>query len=152
MQCTGDILSAARKIGKEVLEKSLMKMHTAPLLQEAILQGIFCWEDSTEYELDETSHKYLFDEAHTRLLVSQRDIGWDKFLKGYLSKDWGYIQEQYYRHTNSVSHRKFTRNNWVVHLLRSFHTYRHSIWMTRNKSFHGGGNKDQKEFNRKKIF
>jgi hypothetical protein len=151
MQCTGDILSTARKIGKEALEQSLTKMHTAPSLQEAILQGIFCWEDSTEYELDETSHKYLFDEAHTRLLTSQRDIGWDKFIKGYLSKDWGYIQEQYYRHTKSINHRKFTRNNWVVQLLRSLHTYRHSIWMTRNKSLHGGGNKDQKEFNRKKI-
>jgi hypothetical protein len=64
--------------------------------------------------------------------------------------DWGYIQEQYYLYTKTVSGKKFTRNNWVVHLLRSLHVYRHSIWMTCNQS-HGGVNQDQKAFNRKKI-
>jgi hypothetical protein len=106
MQCTSEILSKARSVGKEVLKKALIKMHTAPSLQEAILNGIYFWEDGTEYELDADSNKFLFDEAHTLLFESQQKIGWDKFLKGYVSKDWGYIQEQYYSHTQTVSGKK----------------------------------------------
>jgi hypothetical protein len=65
MQCTSDILITARVKGKEQLDRDLHAMQTAPSLQEAILQGIFCWEDGTEYDLDQESNKYLFDEAHT---------------------------------------------------------------------------------------
>jgi hypothetical protein len=151
MQCTSKILHDARVKGKAILERSLCKMHTAPSLLEAILQGIHRWEDGTEYDLEEDSNKYLFNEAHTQLLASQREIGWDKFIKGYISKDWGYIQEQYYLHTKTVQGKKYTRNNWVILLLHSLYVYRHSIWMTRNQSLHGGINADQKHFNRTKL-
>jgi hypothetical protein len=126
-------------------------MNTAPSLREAILQGIHCWEDETEYELTEESHRFLFDEAHTRLLYTQEKIGWDKFIKGYIAKDWGYIQELYYKCTKVQRKRKHTRNNWVQHLLRSLHIYRQSIWNIRNQTVHGGTTKEQKEFTRKRL-
>ncbi len=74
-------------------------MQTAPSLQEAILLGLFYWEDGTEFELDNESNRFLFNEAHTALLHSQMLIGWDKFAKGYIAKEWGYIQDQYYLHS-----------------------------------------------------
>jgi hypothetical protein len=151
MQCRSDILTTARTTGKERLDRDLYKMQTAPSLQEAILQGIFCWEDGTEYDLDQESNKYLFNEAHTRLLQSQEKIGWENFLKGYIAKEWGYIQEQYYLHANLPRKKKHTRKNWVVHLLQSLHSYRHSIWMIRNQIIHGGKSKDHREFNGQKM-
>jgi hypothetical protein len=74
MQCTSEILTKAWTTGKAVLEKNLCKMHMVPLLLEAILQGIYFWEDGTEYELDKESNKFLFNEAHTTLLYSQKNI------------------------------------------------------------------------------
>jgi hypothetical protein len=71
MQCISEILTKARTTGKDVLEKTLYKMHMVPLLMEAILQGIYFWEDGTEYELDKDSNKFLFNEAHTALLLSR---------------------------------------------------------------------------------
>jgi hypothetical protein len=123
MQCRSDILATARATGKERLDRDLHAMQTAPSLREAILQG-----DGTEYDLDQQSNKFLFNEAHTQLLRSQKCIGWDKFLKGYVAKEWGFIQEQYYTHAKLPRKRKHTRKNWVVHLLRSLHSYCHSIW------------------------
>jgi hypothetical protein len=146
-----EMLSSARTKGREKLEKDLYDMQTAPSLREAILLGIFYWEDGTEFELDEESNKYLFNEAHTALLHSQTLIGWDKFVKGYIAKEWGYIQEQYYLHSKMPKKKKHTKNNWIQCLLRSLHAYRHSIWTLRNQMVHGGNTKDQRKFNRKKL-
>jgi hypothetical protein len=95
MHCNSDILMAARKLGIEKVEKSLYKFHTSLPLLEAILHGILCWETFTEYDLDGDSHPQLFDIVHTRLLQHQKQIGWDKFLKGFIAKDWGILQGQY---------------------------------------------------------
>jgi hypothetical protein len=126
-------------------------MRTSPALTEAILQGIAFWEDGTEFELSPDSNKFLFDEAHTRLLESQEKIGWEKFIKGYVSKEWGRLQEHYYSHAKIRHKKNHTRNNWVLHLLQSLHTYRHSIWTVCNQVLHGGSNKDQQEYTRRKM-
>jgi hypothetical protein len=145
------MLTLARTRGKEQLDKELYNMQTSPSLREAILEDIFCWEDSTEYDLHQESNKFLFNEAHTSLLRAQEQIGWDKFLKGYISKEWGYIQEQYYASSKVVKKKKHTKKNWIIHLLRSLHTYRHNIWMIRNKVTHGGTTREQKEISRKQL-
>jgi hypothetical protein len=66
MICRSDILLKSREDGKSVMKTALKKLCTAPSLQEAILNGLTCWEDETEYELDEFSHKYLFHEKHAQ--------------------------------------------------------------------------------------
>jgi hypothetical protein len=88
---------AACQLGIEKVEKSLYKMHTLLPLLEAILHGILCWETFTEYDLDGDSHPHLFDIAHTQLLQNQSKIRWDNFLKGFIAKDWGVLQGQYYQ-------------------------------------------------------
>jgi hypothetical protein len=45
MQCQSELLSTARAKGQGKLEKDLYDIQTALSLQEAILQGIFYWED-----------------------------------------------------------------------------------------------------------
>jgi hypothetical protein len=149
MHCQSDFLVQERKRGRERLDRDLHKMRTSPALTEAILQGIAFWEDGTEFELSPDSNKLLFDEDHTKLLNSQENIGWEKFLKGYVSKEWGRLQEYHY----SKIQRKHihTRNNWVWHLLRSLHTYRHSIWTAWNQVLHGGSTKAQQEYTRRKM-
>jgi hypothetical protein len=92
-------------------------MQTSPPLMEAILQGILCWEMATEYDLVGDSHPLLLNILHIWLLKHQSTIEWDKFLKGFITKDWGIIQGQYYRYQNLTHNRKFTRNSWIYNLL-----------------------------------
>jgi hypothetical protein len=66
------------------------------LLKVAILEGISCVLDETEYDLHEDSHPLFFSDSHSRLLEQQSKIGWEYFLKGFIVKEWGYIQGQYY--------------------------------------------------------
>jgi hypothetical protein len=108
MQCNKDVMYESRDVELLNMEKALIKLKTAPSLQEAIIQGIRCWTDDVEYDLDSESHELLFSEAHTYLLERQGQIGWESFLKGYLAKDWGHIQLAYYKSIKAHPH-KYTR-------------------------------------------
>jgi hypothetical protein len=103
---------------KELLtiKKELGKLKTAPSLKEAILEGPHAILDHTEYELDENSNPLLFDDAHSCLLQKQSAIGWEYFMKGFMTKEWGIIQGQYYQYTQ-LNSRTYTSKQWVVHLL-----------------------------------
>jgi hypothetical protein len=144
MQCNSKILSDAHELGIEKLEKSLYKMHTSPPLLEAILHGILCWETMREFDLTAETHPLLFDLSHTQLLQNQREIGWDKFVKGFITKDWGVLQGQYYRSQKLPNNRKFTRQAWTHNLLLQLHLYCHQIWMVQNETLHGGVTQEQK--------
>jgi hypothetical protein len=108
MQCTTDLMCETRKEALQLMAKALKKLKTAPSLQEAMLQGIRCWTDNVEYNLDEESHELLFSEIHTQLLQIQEKIGWENLLKGYIAKDWGHIQASYYK-SIGANKLKFTR-------------------------------------------
>jgi hypothetical protein len=151
MHCKSDILRQSRQQGKSVLKKALQRIQTAPSLLEAIITGLTLWEDETEYELDEDSNKFLFNPMHLQLLERQNKLGWERFAKGFVVKDWGYIQSQYYLHEKKVKNKKFTKNGWVTQLLRLLHHYRQSVWKTRNQILHGGTNKEQRLFTRKQM-
>jgi hypothetical protein len=107
---------------------------------EAIVSGIHCWTYDTKYDLTEESNPLLFDYQHTMLLQQQNQIGWDNFLKGYLSKKWRYIQGSYYRF-QKLNKRKFHQDRWVLQVLILLQNYRHDLWMLQNASLHSGFDK-----------
>jgi hypothetical protein len=125
MKCKADVMYTTCETGLSTLSKGLKKLKTAPSLLEAIIQGIRCWTDDVKYDLDDCSTPLLFSEGHTQLLKVQSDIGWDNFLKGYLGKEWGNLQESYYRSIKANA-LKFTRIRWVVKTLSLIHEYRTS--------------------------
>jgi hypothetical protein len=140
MQCTTDTMFAAREKGLSTLREGLEKLKTAPTLIEAIVAGIHCWTYDTEYDLTEESNPLLFDYQHTVLLQQQQQIGWDNFMKGYLSKKWRYIQGSYYKF-RKLNKRKYHKDRWILQLLILLQQYRHDLWMLRNASLHGGFDK-----------
>ncbi len=137
MYCRSDEMSQQRDKELLTIKKELTKLKTAPSLQEAILEGLHCILDQTEYDLHPKSHSALFDEAHSCLLGRQASIGWEYFLKGFITKEWGIIQGQYYK-LQSLNNRKYTPNRWVVQVLYLLHSFRKSMWTIRNASIHGG--------------
>jgi hypothetical protein len=119
------------------LSKGLKKLKMTPSLLKAIIQGIQCWTDDVEYNLDERSHPILFMESHKKLLQIHSAIGLEYFMKGYIAKDWGHIQESYYKSIRA-NMMKFTRSKWVLKTLTLLHIYRTSLWYMHNASLHGG--------------
>jgi hypothetical protein len=84
-------------------------------------------------------------------LHNQNLIGWEKFLKGFISKDWGALQGQYYRQQHLTHNRRYTKTAWVQNLLLQLHYYRHGIWKVRNDTLHGGNTKEQKQLVRAQM-
>jgi hypothetical protein len=150
MQCRHDTMYEARTNGIITLTKGLKKLKTAPSLQEAILQGIQCWTDDTEYELDGESNPLLFDYQHSKLLEHQSSIGWEFLLKGFLAKEWRFIQGSYYKYMK-VNQRKFHKDRWILQVLILLHQYRHDLWMLHNAAIHGGSNVLQGKVFRRRL-
>jgi hypothetical protein len=150
MRCRSDVMYNARDNGLSKLSKGLKKLKTAPSLLEAIIQGIKCWSDDVEYNLDDRLDPLLFSEGHTQLLKVQSDIGWEFFLKGYICKEWGHLQESYYRSIKANAY-KFTRTRWVVKTLMLLHEYRTSQWHMRNAALYGGYEKISKHVFRTRL-
>jgi hypothetical protein len=99
--------------------------------------SISAWNDGVELELDDTTDPRIFSEDFLSLIHQQNSMGWDKFLRGFILKQWGYAQEKYYS-SQSLSSRTRTRQRWVTGTLRLLHQYRQRLWSHRNTSLHGG--------------
>jgi hypothetical protein len=91
-------------------------------------QGLRCALDHTEYDLHADSHESLFLPNFSALLQRQCSVGWEYFLKGFLVKDWGYLQGEYYTHMK-LNARKYNTSRWVVSvlmLLNHFHSLQYN--------------------------
>jgi hypothetical protein len=64
-------------------------------------------------------------------------VGWEYFLKGFLIKDWGYLQGQYYSQMK-LNTRKYNSTRWVVRVLTLLNNFRLAMWTLRNSAIHGG--------------
>jgi hypothetical protein len=116
--CPSSKMCKARRKGLTTIKRTFRKLHTAPSLTEAIIDGIFCHVDQMEYELFPDSDPLLFDLNHSVLLSNQKEIRWELFIKGFISKDWRYIQTSYYSYLK-LDHRKYNAEKWVGCLLKS---------------------------------
>jgi hypothetical protein len=64
-------------------------------------------------------------------------MGWDKFIRGFITKSWGTAQEKYYQ-SQSLSSQTRTKRQWVTSTLRSLHRYQQQLWNYRNMAIHSG--------------
>jgi hypothetical protein len=142
MTCTSSRIYDAWKKGLSTIKHSLYKMCNAPSLIEAITEGIFCYTDQTEYKLFPDSDPLLFDLCHSVLLSNETEIGWEHFIKGFITKDWRYIQHSYYQYLK-LDTREFNADKWVSRLLPNLHKFCTYLWHIRNSAQHGGYSMDQ---------
>jgi hypothetical protein len=137
MYCMSEEMCLLREKELETMLTKLRKLKTSPPLMEAINEGLRCALDHTEYDLHADSHESLFHPNFTALLHHQSRVGWEYFLKGFLVKDWGYIQGGYYTQMK-LNARKFNISRWVVNVLMLLNNFRSSMWALRNAAIHGG--------------
>ena len=73
--------------------------------------------------------------AVQRAIVDQNHIGWDKFLTGVMSKQWGFAQKLYQEITGDY-HKRIPRT-WAETILPALWDFSHNIWTYRNEIKHG---------------
>jgi hypothetical protein len=120
-----------------LLLKDLKKTKTSPILLMIMKLGITAWSDGTELELDDTTDPRIYSEDFLTIIEEQNSMGWDKFLRGFITKSWGHAQHKYYQ-SQSLCSRTRTKSRWVTSTLRSLHRYRQRLWNFRNTAIHGG--------------
>lgn len=74
---------------------------------------------------------------YTLILTGECRIDWEYLMKGFLIKDWGIIQGQYYIN-KKWNERKYNSTRWAVRVLTLLHDLRQSIWHLQNAAIHGG--------------
>jgi hypothetical protein len=132
LQCN----APARRAWRSDLLKTLLKPLNAfvdPVLLDIFREGLlrFFGDD----HLDPT----IYPPRYQRLLKQQSAIGWNNLLRGKLSEDWAYLQQQYCnRHNIKMNH---IQRLWLSKLLRTMWIRIHDLWLARNNDRHGRNNK-----------
>jgi hypothetical protein len=128
--------SPARRAWRSDLINTLLKPiddFVDPVLLDIIREGLlrFFRDD----HLDPTP----YPPRYQRLLKQQAAIGWNNFLRGKLSEDWRYLQQQHCkRHNIKMNHKQ---RLWLNKLLRTMWIRIHDLWLARNDDRHGRNTK-----------
>ena len=109
------------------IEKQLHRLKTLPQITEhfvAILSQSFDHAPSpTQYPTSPYMHQMM--EAHK----NQEQIGYQAFLKGFLTKKWYQLQETYYR--NERMDRKYNSKRWRKEVVRLIINFGNELWNER---------------------
>ena len=139
LHCSKRTASKLRQSSLKQLRKHLKEMNTAPLITKHIVDNINHWCNNT---IPPHEHTFIgvskaFKSNLVTALEEQEELGWDKFIRGFISKSWGLAQESWYIQENDISH-KHTNDRWSLHLQRGIQTFWFASWDQRNKHIHGG--------------
>ena len=128
-------------------------MKTLPPITKYIIEQLKKWCNTEPTNLDSTDTRIYGDKLSSAIdsaLQSQNALGWDKFLRGFISKDWGTAQELWYS-TEQYDKRYFNRDRWTLHLQRGIHEFWFQLWDLRNKHIHGGTQQKDKKRRRHRL-
>jgi hypothetical protein len=132
LQCTAN----------EELQSSLGQLKTDLHSKEAhpvrylISQGIIHWSTSpagTPFSPSLSEYPSKFLPLLSTALAAQERIGWDRALKGFLSRQWA-IAAQYSMHTTSKDRKEGDIR--IKSVLRGIHAHTRRLWLARNTALH----------------
>lgn len=108
------------------LTKLLEKYSTEPKVRDGIIAGLESW-------LDKRENTYSWD--------PQKHIGWEQFLSGFLSEEWGHRQE---KHLRTIGETKLTARTWGMKLIQYMWEQAKKAWKIRNDLVHDQDDNDAK--------
>ena len=123
--CPGQGTSALWNKSLTSLSNWMTLVQTAPCIMEAILIGLNNWR------LGYTT-PFPNDRLIRVALAQQTDIGWNLFLKGWLSIEWETAQQSHY----SSLHLLRTGQKWITHLICHCCNIAWDLWEHRNDTLH----------------
>ena len=107
--------------------ESLYKYKTSSSTLIAIRRELMHWRCNTPLP-DTTSYSPSLKKA----IMSQRQLGWEQFLEGLISKHWISHQQEYFDSINS----SLSTSIWASRLIRQGWELIYQIWQSRNNQLH----------------
>ena len=127
---------------KAVLQKALDKIGTPLEMRVSIMLRITNDIKGNETLYDEIPK--IGDTKWGRELLKaiheQDQMGWEKMVRGYMSKRWRQSMEEYLSETGQLSETK-SGAIWAAKIIRLLHKYCLNLWELRNSFLNGGTTK-----------
>jgi hypothetical protein len=139
LTCNANTTSTMRETQQHLLKTKLSAISTPELVIEAIIAGIKQWEQQ-QVNPDFEIRAPTFGSCHPKkMIISQafveqtREIGWENFFRGRVSKLWGAAYTYNATHCNGHN----SALTWSSELITYILAYSATSWDTRNKILHG---------------
>ena len=132
------------------LEKRLKQQHTYKQITQTIKKNILNWmnnEPQTQQQLPPSpkSYEVLLHQAEQE----QNKIGWNNFLKGWMSKKWAEAQQEYYKARNqydeTINNKYHNGLTWSKKVIQIIQQIAFETWKFRNKDIYGHSKEEEQE-------
>ena len=131
MLCNSAVAITTRDIGIRTITQVLRGLQTCPGIIR-IFQIALTEKDPSISILSFPSH---FDQQVETTMRSQSQIGWDAFRRGFISTQWGILQEHYAR--TELNLHSFDVDSWAAAVAQQLWAHGHAMWDLRNEGLHG---------------
>jgi hypothetical protein len=131
--------------------KQILGGHTSRIIMDAIDENVRAYLNLRPRPMKWQRHqgnRSVFA-AVQRAIVAQNKIGWDKFLSGIISKQWGFAQQLYWDVTGDYPKR--IPRTWSEGVITILWDFSHDIWLYRNTIRHGVTQADQQLKRRARV-
>ena len=108
------------------IRKTLQKLKTLPQLIDHFINSL---QHIDKHGAPDTSNSSTYTPQLLAAHASQNNIGYQAFLKGFMSKEWCKIQDQYYRHQRFGN--QYNMHRWRKETVKLLVNYGNELWNER---------------------
>jgi len=158
LRCTHARISEARCMALARLEQIMKTMDTPRDISIAIIHGLNSWFENEQYNGDEPDiawppPNFTYHPQHHAAIQEtfqkQSEIGWDEFLRGRISSDWGELVQTYYQQMNLGDRRN--KMTWETQIIRTTWRIFFDTWQIRNELLHGADKSENQQIKTRDI-
>jgi hypothetical protein len=138
LTCRSQSANKTSRNALRLFRQKLAKRKTNPFTIDAIIKGIRWWMHDPIHPptVQDISRDFTDNVASSirQAIQEQTTIGWENFLRGFVSKQWAEAQRWHCHET----HQDFHPNAWAPGLIKTIWDYSLALWDDRNNTLHNG--------------
>ena len=129
LRCRSEHSARTRKECVQVLSDTLKQLQTHPSLKQCILSTVDRWFRKKEPKLPKFTDPDTIEQGLVEVFRAQEKIGWNAFIQGLISVEWGKLQQQYYKGIRATS--RFNQDRWCTKVVNVFLEMNRKMWKNR---------------------
>ena len=129
LQCKSEHSYRTRKECITKIRTVLQRQRTHPSITKIIVTSLQSWVNRQQPTLLQFSYPDTIEFRLSRVFLAQSKIGWNAFIQGMISEEWGLLQQRYYDGLNAD--RKFNKERWTRMLVNELLEFSRKMWKNR---------------------
>ena len=129
LQCKSEHSVRTRKECMTELSDALQRLQTHASIKRCILSIVDRWCRKKAPKLPNFPNPDTIELHLPRVFDAQQHIGWNAFIQGILSVEWGHLQERYYRGINASN--RLTKDRWSTTVVKMLLEFNRKMWKNR---------------------